>query len=154
MVIGTVPNLCAQDSTLDRQGQILCLMNNPFKKGDKVTIKLKGQVVEATVSQTWNEEVQVRTPDNKLLWRVPKTVTLVEAAPAGDPAAAATEPKPSKTEAGNASPSANAVTRPATTGQPTPSPKSTSKSASHKKNSGQSVPYKRTRPTRNKRRKI
>ena len=55
-------------------------MNNPFKAGDKVLTKVKGQPVEALVNQVWNDEVQVRTADKKLLWRTVKTVTLISAA--------------------------------------------------------------------------
>ncbi len=51
-------------------------MNNPFKLGEKVFIKIRGQQVEAMVNQVWNEEVQVRTSDKKLLWRTIKTVAL------------------------------------------------------------------------------
>ncbi len=50
-------------------------MSNPFKAEDKVLIKVKGQQIEATVTQVWNQEVQVRTPEKKLLWRTVKTVT-------------------------------------------------------------------------------
>jgi len=55
-------------------------MNNPFKAGDKVLTKVKGQPVEAIVNQVWNDEVQVRTADKALLWRTVRTVTLVSAA--------------------------------------------------------------------------
>lgn len=54
-------------------------MENPFKTGDKVLTKVKGQPVEAVVNQVYNQEVQVRTTDKKLLWRTVKTVTLVTA---------------------------------------------------------------------------
>jgi len=49
-------------------------MANPFKPEDKVTIKIKGVEVEATVRLVWNDEVQVRTADKALLWRTVKTV--------------------------------------------------------------------------------
>ena len=55
-------------------------MNNPFKAGDKVLTKVKGQPVEALVNQVWNDEVQVRTADKALLWRTVRTVTLTSAA--------------------------------------------------------------------------
>jgi len=55
-------------------------MNNPYKSGDSVLIKIKGQQVEATVNQVWNEEVQVRTADKKLIWRTVKTVEPVQTA--------------------------------------------------------------------------
>ena len=134
-------------------------MNNPFKKGDKVTVKIKGQVVEATVAQTWSEEVQVRTADKKLIWRVPKTITLVEAAPEG--AAEASTPEPAAEavpEPAGEPPAApqqdryplQSYTVPAESNgedqsQPTPEPQE-----AHRK----PILYKRTRGRGNKRRKI
>ena len=104
-------------------------MNTPFKKGDKVSVKIKGQVVEAIVNQTWNEEVQVRTADKKLHWRVPKTVTLVEAAPKTIVETVESAPEP-------AGKGAQAQAR------------------NPKNSAGNSVPYKRSRGWSNKRRKI
>jgi hypothetical protein len=49
-------------------------MQNPFKKKDAVLTKLKGSVVEAIVTQTWKNEVQVKTTAGDLLWRTMYTV--------------------------------------------------------------------------------
>lgn len=49
-------------------------MENPFQPNEKVITKFKGEEVEATVVQTWNKEVQVKTADGVLRWRTAKTV--------------------------------------------------------------------------------
>lgn len=48
-------------------------VQNPFKLEDKVRTKVKGIEVEATVTKTWQQEVQVRTAEG-LLWRSIYTV--------------------------------------------------------------------------------
>ncbi len=48
-------------------------MQNPFKKADAVLTRVKGAVVEANVTQTWNNEVQMKTATGDVLWR---TMTL------------------------------------------------------------------------------
>src|SRR5690348_3392845 len=81
-------------------GQRVCVrikfffMENPFKADQKVTTKIKGVEVEAVVRLTWQNEVQVRTADGKLLWRTVKTVrpvptpaTACEPAPSPEPVA-------------------------------------------------------------------
>jgi hypothetical protein len=162
-VVSGMRSSVGSDSTLpilsppSQQEQILCFMNNPFKKGDKVSIKIKGQVVEAAVNQTWNEEVQVRTTDNKLIWRVVKTVTLVESAPVGQEAASdtATGEVPVKPEVGapvdatTGDVPADSTTSEGETEQPqaeSPQPDNGQ--------SGQGVRYKRTKGHRNRRNKI
>ncbi len=49
-------------------------MQNPFKKADAVLTRVKGAVVEANVTQTWNNEVQVKTTMGDVLWRTMYTV--------------------------------------------------------------------------------
>ena len=49
-------------------------MKNPFKVDDKVITKVRGAEVEAVVTKLWQNEVQVRTPDNELRWRTIYTV--------------------------------------------------------------------------------
>ena len=49
-------------------------MENPFKVGDKVVTKVQGAEVEAVVTKLWQNELQVRTPDNELRWRSMYTV--------------------------------------------------------------------------------
>ncbi len=49
------------------------IMQNPFKKADAVLTRVKGAVVEANVTQTWNNEVQMKTATGDVLWR---TMTL------------------------------------------------------------------------------
>lgn len=49
-------------------------MKNPFKVGQKVATKVDGNEVEAVVTKVWQNEVQVRTPDNELRWRSMYTV--------------------------------------------------------------------------------
>jgi hypothetical protein len=137
-------------------GQILCLMNNPFNKGDKVSIKIKGQAVEAWVTQTWNQEVQVRTGDNKLIWRVAKTVTLVEAANptteslSGPIQASATTHLPAQPETTEAPKPVlnNAATK------SKPDAKQIKGTSATKKQPAKSIPYKRSRSQGNRRKKI
>ena len=77
-------------------------MENPFKPNEIVMTKVKGADVTATVVQVFNNEVQVKTWDGKLLWRTIHTVWYpgalpipkpqkpkVEAVPAPAPAASA-----------------------------------------------------------------
>lgn len=54
---------------------------NTFKKGDKVFTLCKGIQVQAEVTSTYEQEVQVRTPDGELRWRTVKTVALVPSCP-------------------------------------------------------------------------
>lgn len=49
-------------------------MKNPFKVGEKVLTKVKRKEVEALITKLWQNEVQVRTPDNELRWRSMYTV--------------------------------------------------------------------------------
>lgn len=56
-------------------------MKNPFKVGDKVLTKVRGSEVEGIVTKLWQNEVQVRTPDNELRWRSVYTVWYPGAAP-------------------------------------------------------------------------
>lgn len=49
-------------------------MENPYSPEDKVLTKQGGVEVEATVRITFNDEVQVRTPDGILRWRNVRTV--------------------------------------------------------------------------------
>jgi hypothetical protein len=57
------------------------LVRNPFKVGDKVITKVRGVEVEGIVTKLWQNEVQVRTPDNELRWRTVYTVWYPGAAP-------------------------------------------------------------------------
>jgi len=56
-------------------------VKNPFKIGEKVITKVDGQEVEAVVTSLFQNEVQVRTPDNELRWRTIYTVWYPGAAP-------------------------------------------------------------------------
>jgi hypothetical protein len=56
-------------------------MQNPFKKGEAVLTKVKRSVVEATVTQTWKNEVQVKSAAGDLLWRTIYTVWRAGEAP-------------------------------------------------------------------------
>lgn len=51
-------------------------MKNPYKADDAVMTTVKGKKVEALVTQTWQNEVQVKTVDGDLLWRSMYTVWL------------------------------------------------------------------------------
>jgi hypothetical protein len=123
-------------------------MDNPFKEGDKVTTKVKGQQVEAVVTKTWNNEVQVRTGDKALLWRTVKTVTLVGAA-----TAPVTEPEKAKVAA-TANPPANSNNSGA---KPPPLPATYPKPSEAKTKSGPALApakYERKRSGTVKKRKI
>jgi len=61
-------------------------MENPFKPEDKVSTKVKGADVEATVVQIFQNEVQVKTSDGKTLWRTMHTVWIPGSAPIPKPA--------------------------------------------------------------------
>ena len=61
-------------------------MENPFKINDKVMTKVKGVEVETTVAQVFNNEVEVKTAEEKLLWRTMHTVWLPGSAPIPKPA--------------------------------------------------------------------
>jgi hypothetical protein len=50
------------------------VVKNPFKVGDKIITKVRGAEVEAVVTKLWQNEVQVRTPDDELRWRSVYTV--------------------------------------------------------------------------------
>jgi hypothetical protein len=71
-------------------------VKNPFKVGDKVVTKVQGGEVEAVVTKLWQNEVQVRTPDNELRWRTVYTVWypggLPLARPVNQPASAKAPP--------------------------------------------------------------
>jgi len=56
-------------------------VKNPFKIGEKVRTKVDGNEVDAVVTALWQNEVQVRTPDNELRWRTMYTVWRPGAAP-------------------------------------------------------------------------
>jgi hypothetical protein len=56
-------------------------VKNPFKIGDKVKTKVDGAEVDGVVTKLWQNEVQVRTPDNELRWRTMYTVWHPGAAP-------------------------------------------------------------------------
>ena len=56
-------------------------MKNPFKVGEKIITKVGGNEVEAVVTKLWQNEVQVRTPDNELRWRTMYTIWYSGAAP-------------------------------------------------------------------------
>ncbi len=49
-------------------------MQNPFKAGEAVMTKVKGKQVLASVTKTWQNEVQVKTGEGDLLWRTVYTV--------------------------------------------------------------------------------
>jgi hypothetical protein len=49
-------------------------VKNPFKIGEKVRTKVDGNEVDAIVTALFQNEVQVRTPDNELRWRTMYTV--------------------------------------------------------------------------------
>ncbi len=71
-------------------------MQNPFKKADAVLTRFKSVVVEATVTQTWNNEVQVKTTTGDVLWRTMYTVwhagsEPLKRQPKAEPAAATAE---------------------------------------------------------------
>jgi len=125
-------------------------MENPFKTGDKVLTKVKGQQVEAVVNQVYNQEVQVRTAEKMLLWRTVKTVTLVTAAPVS-PAV-----EPEKASALNPPPLPASDNGSEVKPPPLPAVKY-SEPTDETPNSGPaltSVKYPRTRSRRNKRGKI
>jgi len=133
-------------------------MENPFKTGDKVLTKVKGQPVEAVVHQVYNQEVQVRTANKILLWRTVKTVTLVTAAtvpPVEEPekpvAIAPETPEPMTPPPLAASDNGSGVKPP-----PLPSVKYTEPAVETPKNGPAltSVKYERTRPHKVKRKKI
>ena len=56
-------------------------MQNPFRKDDAVLTMVRGKQVEATVTQTWKNEVQVKATTGDLLWRTMYTVWYPGAAP-------------------------------------------------------------------------
>ncbi len=56
-------------------------MQNPFRKDDAVLTRVKGAVVEASITQTWNNEVQVKTTMGDVLWRTIYTVWRAGEAP-------------------------------------------------------------------------
>jgi hypothetical protein len=56
-------------------------VKNPFKVGEKVITKVGGKDAEAVVTKLWQNEVQVRTPDNELRWRTVYTVWYPGASP-------------------------------------------------------------------------
>jgi hypothetical protein len=56
-------------------------VKNPFKVGEKVITKVDGKEVEAVVTKLWQNEVQVRTPDNELRWRSMYTIWYPGASP-------------------------------------------------------------------------
>jgi len=140
------------------------LMENPFKSGDKVLTKIKGQQVEAIVNQVYNQEVQVRTADKKLLWRTVKTVTLVEAAvipPAGEPekpVATTSVTPPPLPEANTDSIPANKEPEKPTEATPPPLPSAKysegSEETPNNEHSPKSAKYKRSRSLFPKRKKI
>jgi hypothetical protein len=49
-------------------------MQNPFKAGEAVMTKVTGKQVLASVTKTWQNEVQVKTAEGDLLWRTVYTV--------------------------------------------------------------------------------
>ena len=57
------------------------LLVNPYKKGDKVKTKSKGEDVEAEVTAVFKDEVQVKTPDGERRWRTIRTVRAMVDAP-------------------------------------------------------------------------
>ena len=118
-------------------------MNNPFKAGDIVTTKIKGQQVEAKVNQVYNQEVQVRTTDNKLLWRPVKTVTLLRAAPEPTPQAGATVAAISAEK--GSPPAAEEPEAPPLLDSPALEPESPEAKREGKVKSGPSLTYPRTR---------
>ena len=61
-------------------------MENPYKPNEIVMTKVKGAAVTATVVQVFNNEVQVKTLDGKLLWRTIHTVWYPGALPIPKPA--------------------------------------------------------------------
>jgi hypothetical protein len=76
----------AQMERLDSASGKFSLMENPFKPSDNVSTKVKGAEVSATVVQTFNNEVQVKTGDGKLLWRTMHRVWYPRSAPIPKPA--------------------------------------------------------------------
>lgn len=56
-------------------------MKNPFKVGQTVKTNVGDTEVDAVVTKVWQNEVQVRTPDNELRWRSMYTVWYPGAAP-------------------------------------------------------------------------
>ena len=62
-----------------------CGMENPYKPDEKVLTKMKGADVEATVTQVWQNEVQIKTSDGKLTWRTMHTVWYPGASPIPKP---------------------------------------------------------------------
>ena len=78
-------------------------MENPFKPNEIVTTKVKGAGVTATVVQVFNNEVQVKTLDGKLLWRTMFTVWRVGASPIPKPQKPKVEAVPAPAPAASAS---------------------------------------------------
>ena len=60
-------------------------MENPYKSNDIVLTKIKSEATQVTVNQTYNNEVQVKTLDGKLLWRTMYTVWRVGETPIAKP---------------------------------------------------------------------
>lgn len=108
-------------------------MQNPFKKDDAVLTKVKGRSVEATVTQTWKNEVQVKTTKGDLLWRSMYTVWR-----AGE--------EPLKREVAKAAPAAS-VADESNAQSPTPAPAAT-ESAKPRTGGGASKSGKRKRRAR------
>jgi hypothetical protein len=69
-------------------------VKNPFKVGEKVVTKVQGAEVEAAVTKLWENEVQVRTPDNELRWRTIYTVWYPNGSPLARPVKQTTNAKP------------------------------------------------------------
>jgi hypothetical protein len=70
-------------------------VRNPFKVGDKVLTKVQGAEVEAVVTKLWQNELQVRTPDNELRWRTMYTVWYPGGSPLTRPVKQTTDAKAS-----------------------------------------------------------
>ena len=77
-------------------------MENPFKPNEIVMTRVKGADVTTTVVQVFNNEVQVKTLDGKLLWRTMFTVWLVGASPIPKPQKPKVEAVPAPAPAASA----------------------------------------------------
>jgi hypothetical protein len=74
-------------------------VKNPFKVGDKIITKVRGAEVEGVVTKLWQNEVQVRTAGNELLWRTVYTVWYPGGSPMARPGKAGAKTSPTKVPA-------------------------------------------------------
>ncbi len=103
-------------------------MQNPFKDGEAVLTKIKSKEVQATVTKTWKNEVEVRTADGALLWRTIYTVWRSGEAPLQRQISKGTTASEAESTSGDASPRSSSVAR----GKKSQKRQSRSSKSSHK----------------------